>query len=79
MKRAGKKVIQCEACRAFISFRNKFNKFNNTRAQMLDSILSYDVKITFKPHFRCNNVISLSLCMQRCNGRHNVSRKSVNH
>ena len=24
-------------------FRNKFNKFNNTRARMLDSILSYDV------------------------------------
>ena len=23
-------------------FRNKFNKFNNKRAQMLDSFLSYD-------------------------------------
>ena len=63
----------------FISYRNKFNIFNNTSAQMLDSILSYDVKIIFKAHFRCNNVISLSLCMQRCYGRHNVSRKSVNH
>ena len=26
-------------------FRNEFNKFNNTRARMLDS------KITLKPHF----------------------------
>ena len=28
--------IKCEACQAF--FRNEFNKFNNTRARMLDSI-----------------------------------------
>ena len=27
-------------------FRNEFNKFNNTRAQM-----SYDIKITLKSHF----------------------------
>ena len=33
-------------------FRNKFNKFNNTRARMLD--------------FWCKNVIIFSLCMQRC-------------
>ena len=26
-------------------FRNEFNKFNNTRAQLLD--LSYDIKITY--------------------------------
>ena len=26
------------ACRAFICFRNEFDKFNNTRARMLDSI-----------------------------------------
>ena len=31
-------------------FRNEFNKFNNTRARMLDSI-SYDIKITLKSHF----------------------------
>ena len=31
--------IKCEACRAFyLFFRNEFNKFNNTRARMLDSI-----------------------------------------
>ena len=32
-------------------FRNKFNNFNNTRPRMLDSILSYDIKITLKSHF----------------------------
>ena len=32
-------------------FRNKFNKFNNTRARMLDSYLSYDDEITLKSLF----------------------------
>ena len=55
-------------------FRNEFNKFNNTRARMLDSIYH----MTFR--LRCRkSVIILSLCIQRCNGRHNVSRKSINH
>ena len=49
-------------------FRNKFNKFNNTRARMLDSI--YHMANTFKSHFWRKNVIILSLCMQRCYGRH---------
>ena len=30
-------------------FRNEFNKFNNTRARMLDSI--YHMTNTLKPHF----------------------------
>ena len=55
-------------------FRNEFNKFNNTRARMLDSI--YHI---IKSHFCRKNVIILSLCTQRCYGRHNVSRKSINH
>ena len=59
-------------------FRNKFNKFNNTRAQMLDSI--YHKTNTLKSHFWHRNIMILSSCTQRCyNGRHNVSRKSVNH
>ena len=58
-------------------FRNEFNKFNNTRARMLDSI--YHITDTLKSHSRRKNVIILSLCMQRCYGRHNVSRKSINH
>ena len=32
-------------------FRNEFNKFNNTRARILDSILSYGIKIILKSHF----------------------------
>ena len=60
-------------------FRNKFYKFNNTRARMLDSI--YHMTNTLKSHFWRINVIilSLCLCMQCCYGRHNVSRKSINH
>ena len=58
-------------------FRNEFNKFNNTRARMLDSI--NHMTNTLKSHFWCKNVIILSLCTQRCYGRHSVSRKSINH
>ena len=58
-------------------FRNELNKFNNTRARMLDSI--YHMTNTLKSHFYRKNVIILSLCTQRCYGRHNVSRKSINH
>ena len=58
-------------------FRNEFNKFNNTRARMLDSI--YHMTLRLESHFCCKKVIILSLCKQRCYGRHNVSRKSINH
>ena len=58
-------------------FRNEFNKLNNTRARMLDSI--YHMTNTLKSHFWRNNVIRLSLFAQRCYGRHIVSRKSINH
>ena len=49
-------------------FRNEFNKFNNKRAQMLDSIYHM-----IKSHFCRKNDIILSLFTQRCYGRHNVS------
>ena len=59
-------------------FRNEFNKLNNTRARMLGSI--YHMTITLKSHCWLKNVMILSqFCTQRCYGRHNVSRKSVNH
>ena len=58
-------------------FRNEFNKFNNTRARMLDFI--YHLTNTLKSDFWRKNVIILSLCTQRCYWRHNVSRKSINH
>ena len=58
-------------------FPNSFNKFNKIRARMLDSI--YHMTNTLKFHFWRKNVIILSLYTQRCYGRHNVSRKSINH
>ena len=58
-------------------FRNEFNKFNNTRARMLDSI--YHMANTLKSHFWRKNVIVLSIRTQRCYGRHYVSRKSIIH
>ena len=56
---------------------NEFNKFNNTRARILDSI--HHMTNILKSHFWRKNVIILSLCRQRCYGRHYVSRKSINH
>ena len=58
-------------------FRNEFNKFNNTRARMLVSI--YHMTNTLKSHFWLKNVMILSSCAQRRYGRHNVSRKLINH
>ena len=58
-------------------FRNEFNKFNNATARMLDSI--YHMINTLKSDSWRKNVIILSLCTQRGYGRHNVSRKSINH
>ena len=58
-------------------FRNSFNKFNDKRARLLDSI--YHMTNTLKSRFWRKKVIILSLCTQRCYGRHNVSRKSINH
>ena len=49
----------------------------NPRARILDSI--YHMTNTLKSHFWRKIVIILSLCTQRCYGRHNVSRKSINH
>ena len=57
-------------------FPNSFNKFNNTRARMLDSI--YHMTYTyFEISFLAQKRYNLSLCTQHCYGRHNVSRKSI--
>ena len=40
-----RKEIKCEACLAFYLFRNKFNKFNNTGAQVLDSMNHMALKL----------------------------------
>ena len=61
-------------------YHNEFNKSDNIGARVLDSIY-HNIKITLKSQFCHKNVIILSLllCTLRCYGRHNVSRKSVNH
>ena len=59
-------------------FRNKFNKFNNSRARMIDSI-DYMALRYFEISFLRKKIIILSFKTQRCYGRHNVSQKSVNH
>ena len=46
-------------------FCNEFNKFNYTKAQMLDSIYHMILPL-LKSHFCRENVIILSLCTQRC-------------
>ena len=60
-------------------FRNEFNKFNNTRARMLDSIYHMTLRLLWNIISGVKNVIFASLCMQRCYGRNNVSHKSINH
>ena len=59
---------------------NKFNKFNKTEAQLLDSILkSYDIKITLKSHFLARNCYDFAICTQ-CYGFHFIMfQKYVNH
>ena len=49
-------------------FYNKFNKFNNTGAQMLDSIYYMTLKL-FWNLISAVNITILSLCTQRCYGR----------
>ena len=44
-------------------FRNKFNKFHDTRARMVGSI--YHMTNTLKSHFLRKNVMILSSCTQR--------------
>ena len=53
-------------------FHNKFNKFNNTGARMLDSIYHMSLKFFKKCIFGVKTKI-LPLFMQRYNGRHYVT------
>ena len=56
LKKLGKRGKMRDLPSNLSLFRNEFNKFNNAKAQMLNSInvrfyLSYDIKITLKSHF----------------------------
>ena len=55
-------------------FRNEFIRFRITGARMLYSI--YHMTNTLKSHFWRKHVIIFSFT-QRCYGRHNISRKSI--
>ena len=59
VKHVAKKARKCFASLAFELFSpNLFNKFNNAEAQMLDLIyLIYDIKVTLKSHFWCENIL----------------------
>ena len=59
-------------------FRNEFNKFNHTRARILDFIYHMTLRL-LRNLISDVKVILLSVCTQGCYGRHNVSRKSINH
>ena len=60
-------------------FRNEFNKFNDTRAQMLDSIYYMTLRLLLDLISAVKNIMILSLYNQRCYRHHNISRKSVDH
>ena len=68
-------------------FRNEFNKFNNTGARMLDSIYHMTLRLLLNliSGIKTYNFVIMYATLlwtsyaQRCNGRHNVSRKSINH
>ena len=60
-------------------FHNKFNKSNNTRARMFDSIYHMTLRLLRNLVSTVKAFIILLLCLQRWYGRHNVSRKYENH
>ena len=70
-----KKEIKCEACWAFYPFfaTSLINSVILYKSMNVRFYLSYDIKITLKSHFCSKNIIFLSLCTQRCHGRHNIS------
>ena len=55
-------------------FHYEFNKFNNSRARVLDSIYHMTLRILLKSHFLRKDIIIALFCTQRCDERHNVSR-----
>ena len=66
-----KKIDKMQGLPSILSlFRNKFNKFNNTGARMLDSIYHMTLKLLKSCIFGIKNVKILSSFTQRNNGRH---------
>ena len=84
-------IFSCRACPVLAVITNRgsyrsahvlLNLLNELRKNLIiqehEFNLSYDIKITLISLFLYKNVIILSLCKQRCYGRHNVFVKSVN-
>ena len=70
------KSDKMRGCRVFYFFyRNKFNKFNNTGARMLDSKYHMTLEILKNRIFGVKMSKFSHLFTQRYNGRHYVSRK----
>ena len=57
-------------------FHNMFNKFENTRAQMLDSIYHMTLQL-LNITFLVLKVKILSLCMQHCYERQNILLQTI--
>ena len=56
------KTIRCEAVPKILSvFSDKFNKFNNTRAQMQDSVYHMTLKSHFISNFALKHHISMTI------------------
>ena len=51
-------------------FCKEFNKFYNTRARMLESIYHLTLRLLLNLISGVKNIITLSICTQRCYGRH---------
>ena len=58
-------------------FPNEFNKFNNTRARMLDSMYHMTLQLLYNLISAVKTIKVVTFCTQRC--YHNVSGKPVNH
>ena len=61
----------------FISSATSFNKFNNTGAQMLDSIYHLTFKLLKNHIFGRKNFKNLQSFMQRYNGCHYVTIQNL--
>ena len=53
-------------------FRNEFNKFNNTKVRLLDSIYHMKLRLLLKSHFRRKK-----LCTQHCYRRHFITLRNL--
>ena len=61
----------------FTSFRNKFNKFNNTGVRMIDSIYQRTLKLLKYHIFGMKKVKILPSFTQRYNGCHYVTLQTL--